>query len=91
MSLTVLVGLGGAEAAETHREATVRFLARLPLTPADRVYLSPSSPRRRRHRSRERDRGPGHPPPSRPWRAALATATAARVGEYRIERFAFLA
>jgi hypothetical protein len=97
VSLTVLVDLGGAEAAETHREATVHFLARLPLTPADRVYLSPlvsvpgpaagAGPSAGPHPVL-----PAGPHPALPaWRAALAAATAARVGEYRIERFAFLA
>jgi len=82
VSLTVLVGLGGDEQAEAHRRATVDALARMPLARGDRVYLSPLSG--------------GLPAAGREeelavWRAALKGRVGAAVGEYRIERFAFLA
>ncbi len=41
VSLIVMVGLGGRELRQRHREATLDVLARLPLTRDDLVYLSP--------------------------------------------------
>ena len=83
VSLTVLVGLGGADRASAHREATTTFVERLPLDVKDRVYLSPLGGRRgaaAEHRTADLTA----------WRGALAGRTGARLGEYRIERFAFL-
>lgn len=72
--LTVLVGLGEEEAG--HQEATRRFLATLALGPGDRVYLSPLDGRT------DADVAG--------WRARLAEVTPARLGTYRIDRFAWL-
>jgi radical SAM superfamily enzyme YgiQ (UPF0313 family) len=82
LSVTVLVGLGGASQADAHRVATVEALARMPLTPADRVYLSPlAGGQAPRTEEGELAR----------WREALAACSPARVGDYRVERFAWFA
>ncbi len=82
VSVTVLVGLGGEERADAHRRATVATLARMPLERADRIYLSPLAGALPAERLREEvDR----------WRRALADCSGARVGDYRIERFAWFA
>lgn len=82
LSVTVLVGLGGEGEADAHRRATVELLGRMPLGAGDRVYLSPLAgdlPAKRLPEELGR------------WREALAGATPARVGDYRIERFAWFA
>jgi radical SAM superfamily enzyme YgiQ (UPF0313 family) len=82
VSLTVLVGLGGLDRRETHRAATLALLRDLPLERRDFVYLSPL-------------RGALAPEylaaETVAWRRAVGEATGARVGDYRIERFAWLA
>lgn len=82
VSVTVLVGLGGPARADEHRTATVDVVARMPLEGTDRVYLSPLAGSFPLDRMEEDLAG---------WRAALAERTAARVGDYRIERFAWFA
>jgi hypothetical protein len=80
LSLTVLLGIAANPAAErAHLDATGAFLAALPLGPSDRVYLSPW----RGPDAREAD--------VRAARRALGGRTGARLGEYAIERFAWLA
>jgi len=82
LSVTLLVGLGGPDAARMHRLRTIERVARLALGTEDYVYLSPLQ-------------GTG----SRPWlaeelarwRSDLPPSTKARVGEYRIDRFAWFA
>jgi hypothetical protein len=82
VSITLLVGLGGEEAAAPHEEASVRALAGMALGAGDLVYLAPLA---------------GAWAPARLEAAvaslgtALAGATPARVSPYRIERYAWLA
>ncbi len=81
VSATLLVGLGGEARRTRHREASVAAVARLPLSARDVVYLSPLAESL---------------PPDRlaaeiaAWRDALRAVTPARIGEYRIDRFAWL-
>jgi hypothetical protein len=82
MSVSVLVGLGGPARAAEHRDATVRFLLGLPLGPADRIYLSPLVPA---------GGGAVLVEEVGRWRADLVGRTRARVSDYRVERFAWLA
>lgn len=82
LSVTVLVGLGGEAAADDHRRATTELLGRMPLAGGDRIYLSPLAGGLAPERLAEEVER---------WRGALAGRTAARVGDYRIERFAWFA
>jgi radical SAM superfamily enzyme YgiQ (UPF0313 family) len=81
-TVMVLVGLGGAEHGDRHREATADFVGGLELGPRDRVYLSPLI-----------DGAPDlvGAAARAAWRDDLAGRTAARIGDYRAEHFAWLA
>lgn len=81
VSVTVLLGMGGPEQEEEHREATLEVLAAMDLGPADTVYLSPleeGGPRGARARELAS------------WREATRVVSAARAVPYLVERFAWL-
>ncbi len=82
VALTVLLGLGGASQAPAHRDATLAWLGELPLERSDLVYLSPLDG------AGETEAGAAA---LATWRQDLRDRTEARVGSYRIERFAWLA
>ena len=82
VAVTVLVGLGGERARVEHRDRTVSALAGLPLSAADRIYLSPLAGSMAEDALRAETRA---------FRAALKGRTGAKVGAYLVRRFAYFA
>jgi hypothetical protein len=82
VSGTVLLGLGGVEAADRHREASAAAVATMRLDERDFVYLSPLEGALAPDRLAAEIRA---------WRAGLAVVTPARVAVYGADAFVALA